>query len=46
MVHKDCFAYKKSKAGTESCNALKRLECYKCAFYKTKEQVQGNKDED
>ena len=34
MVHKDCFAYHKSKAGSESCKALKAMECYKCKFYK------------
>lgn len=38
MVHKDCFAYRKSKAGTERCNALKVLKCYKCPFYKTQEK--------
>lgn len=35
MVHKDCFAYHKSKAGSESCKALKVMECGKCKFYKT-----------
>ncbi|MCI9085744.1 MAG: helix-turn-helix domain-containing protein [Clostridia bacterium] len=34
MVHKDCFAYHKSKAGSESCKALKVIECGKCKFYK------------
>lgn len=42
MVHKDCFAYHKSAGGRENCMALKKLECCKCKFYKTKEQVENN----
>lgn len=31
-LHKDCFAYRNPRY----CQALSEINCYECAFYKTK----------
>lgn len=38
MDKTDCFAYRIPKNGKRCCDALKKLDCEKCSFYKTKEQ--------
>lgn len=48
-VQKDCFGYRKeSDTEPEHCSALRELFCKneeRCGFYKTKEQVQREKEE-
>ena len=38
MVKRDCFAF----ISTYECNALKEIDCNKCAFYKPKKEVKNN----
>lgn len=34
MYRKNCFAYKEEK-GKKECDALKKIECQGCKFFKT-----------
>ncbi len=38
--NKDCFAYYEDKNEVERCFALKRMQCYKCKFAKTKKEYE------
>lgn len=41
QVKKDCFAYKEF-SGKPMCNALKKMECENCPFYKNKYEIENN----
>lgn len=40
---KDCFAYKEKESGGAKCQALRKIDCAGCKFYKPKKLMQ---DED
>ena len=40
-IKPDCFAYQELN-GKPRCNALNRIECAMCPFYKPKKEVKNN----
>ena len=39
-VRVDCFAYGEKPSGKPDCAALLEVDCWGCAFYKTREQLE------